>query len=432
MVGGTLLILIAYLAASIPVAAALVLLAYTIAVMHSPFPLIRAIGETSWGAGSEVLVVSVPMFILMGELMLRSGVAERMYDAMVKWFSWLPGGIMHSNIGACSLFAATSGSSAATAATISTVSLPEMRKQGYSPVLFTGSLAAGGTLGILIPPSINMVVYGVLTNTSIPQLYLAGFIPGFMLAALFMLTILITCLVKPEWGGRRVSVTWAERIATLPSLIPPLGLFLIVVGSIYAGWATPTEAASLGVVATLVLAAFNGRLTLAVLKAAFEGTMRSTAMIMLIFVGAFFLNFVISAIGLSRELTSMITGLQLTPVQTMIAIVIFYLILGCFMETMAMMITTIPIIEPIVRAMGYDPVWFGIIIIILVEAAMITPPVGVNLYIVQGIRREGSLNEVILGVTPFVVTMIVMIAILIAWPDLALFLPNLWKQAQGL
>ncbi|MEO8136827.1 MAG: TRAP transporter large permease, partial [Betaproteobacteria bacterium] len=425
MIGVSLLWLIGILAIGIPVGASLVMLGLVLAGIYSPFPLVKAIGETSWGASSDVIVVSVPMFILMGELMLRSGVAELMYDAMVKWFSWLPGGLMHSNIGACAMFAATSGSSAATAATISTVSLPEMKKHGYNASLYTGSLAAGGTLGILIPPSINMVVYGVLTNTSIPQLYLAGFIPGFLLAAFFMLTILIACLVKPAWGGRKIVVSWEERFSSLPNLIPPFGLFLIVIGSIYAGWATPTEAASLGVVATFALAAFNGRLNMKVLRLAFEGTMRSTAMIMLIFVGAFFLNFVLSAVGLSREITNLITGLKMSPLETMIAIVIFYVTLGCFMETMAMMITTVPIVVPIITAMGYDPVWFGIIIIILVEVAMITPPVGVNLYIVQGVRREGSLYEVIIGALPFVITMMVMIAILIAFPNLAMWLPNM-------
>ncbi len=429
MIGASLLWLVGILASGIPVGASLVMLGLLLAGVYSPYPLVKAIGETSWGASSDVIVVSVPMFILMGELMLRSGVAERMYDAMTKWFSWLPGGLMHSNIGACAMFAATSGSSAATAATISTVSLPEMKKHGYNASLFTGSLAAGGTLGILIPPSINMVVYGVLTNTSIPQLYLAGFIPGFLLATLFMLTILIVCLVKPAWGGRKIAVSWADRFNCLPALIPPFGLFLIVIGSIYAGWATPTEAASLGVVATLALAAANGRLNMQVLRLAFEGTMRSTAMIMLIFVGAFFLNFVLSAVGLSREITNLITDLQMSPLETMIAIVIFYVILGCFMETMAMMITTVPIVVPIITAMGYDPVWFGIIIIILVEVAMITPPVGVNLYIVQGIRREGSLNEVIIGALPFVMTMLVMIGILIAFPNLAMWLPNMWKAS---
>lgn len=429
MIGMSLLWLVGILAIGIPVGASLVMLGLVLAGIYSPFPLVKAIGETSWGASSDVIVVSVPMFILMGELMLRSGVAERMYDAMTKWLAWLPGGLMHSNIGACAMFAATSGSSAATAATIGTVALPEMKKHGYSVSLYTGSLAAGGTLGILIPPSINMVVYGVLTNTSIPQLYLAGFIPGFLLAALFMLTILIACLFRPAWGGRKIEVSWADRINCLPALIPPFCLFLLVIGSIYAGWATPTEAASLGVVATFALAAFNGRLNMKVLRLAFEGTMRSTAMIMLIFVGAFFLNFVLSAVGLSREITNLITGLKLSPLETMIAIVIFYIILGCFMETMAMMITTVPIVVPIITQMGYDPVWFGIIIIILVEIAMITPPVGVNLYIVQGVRREGSLNQVIIGALPFVATMLVMIGILIAFPDLAMWLPNLWKAS---
>jgi len=429
MIGMSLLWLVGILAIGIPVGASLVMLGLVLAGIYSPFPLVKAIGETSWGASSDVIVVSVPMFILMGELMLRSGVAERMYDAMTKWLAWLPGGLMHSNIGACAMFAATSGSSAATAATIGTVALPEMKKHGYNVSLYTGSLAAGGTLGILIPPSINMVVYGVLTNTSIPQLYLAGFIPGFLLAALFMLTILIACLFRPAWGGRKIEVSWADRINCLPALIPPFCLFLLVIGSIYAGWATPTEAASLGVVATFALAAFNGRLNMKVLRLAFEGTMRSTALIMLIFVGAFCLNFVLSAVGLSREITNLITGLKLSPLETMVAIVIFYVILGCFMETMAMMITTVPIVVPIITQMGYDPVWFGIIIIILVEIAMITPPVGVNLYIVQGVRREGSLNQVIIGALPFVVTMLVMIGILIAFPDLAMWLPNLWKAS---
>ncbi|HSE77087.1 MAG TPA: TRAP transporter large permease [Alphaproteobacteria bacterium] len=427
LTGTALLVLL--LGTSIPVAAALALLGLILSELFTSFPLIRAIGETSWGAASEVIIVSVPMFILMGEILLRSGVAEKMYDAMVQWFSWLPGGLMHSNIGACTMFAATSGSSAATAATISTVSIPEMRKHGYSPKLFLGSLAAGGTLGILIPPSINLIVYGVLTHTSIPQLYLAGFIPGFLLAALFMLTILVVCVLRPEMGGQRMRPSWSARLASLPSLLPPLALFAIVIGSIYAGWATPTESASLGVVASLVLAAANRRLNWDVLRTAIEGTMRSTAMIMLIFMAAFFLNFVISATGLTRELTDLITRLDLSPLETMIAIVIFYIVLGCFMETMAMMITTIPIIEPIIQAMGYDSVWFGIIVILLVETAMITPPVGVNLYIVQGVRGDGRLNEVILGALPFVGALIAMIGVLIAWPELALWLPNLWKQS---
>jgi C4-dicarboxylate transporter, DctM subunit len=303
-----------------------------------------------------------------------------------------------------------------------------MRKHGYSDKLFLGSLAAGGTLGILIPPSVNMIVYGVLTDTSIPKLYLAGFIPGFLLAGLFMLTILTCCLFKPTWGGASVRATWAARVRSLPGLLPPLMLFLIVIGSIYAGIATPTESASLGVIAAIVLAAWNRRLTWSVVRDAAEGAMRTTAMILLIFIAAFFLNFVIAAIGLSREINRVILDMGVSPLATVIAIVIFYLILGCFMETMAMMITTVPIMTPLIKSMGYDPIWFGIIVILMVETAMITPPVGVNLYIVQGIRRQGALQDIMLGAAPFVVALLVMVGLIIAFPNLALWLPTFLKR----
>jgi tripartite ATP-independent transporter DctM subunit len=427
MIAASVALLVVFLAASLPVAAALALLGLSLGELFAGLPLIRAMGETSWRAMSEAIIVTVPLFILMGEIILRAGMAERMYDAMTKWLSWIPGGLMHANIGACSMFAATSGSSAATAATISTVSIPEMRKRGYHQGLFLGSLAAGGTLGILIPPSINMIVYGVLTDTSIPKLYLAGFVPGFCLAALFMLTVLVSCLLHPEWSGRRSETDWRGRLESLPGLLPPLGLFVVVIGSIYAGVATPTESASLGVVAALGLAAANRRLDWDMLRVAIEGTMRTTAMVLLIFTAAFFLNFVIASIGLTNRINAFITDLGWSPLETMIAIVAFYLVLGCFMETMAMMITTVPIIVPVVAKLGYDPIWFGIVIIILVEAAMITPPVGVNLYIVQGVRGQGAMNDVVLGALPFVVTMMLMIALLIAFPGIALWLPRLWE-----
>jgi tripartite ATP-independent transporter DctM subunit len=426
MIATAVSLLVSFMAIGIPVAASLALMGLALGEIYTGAPLIRAIGETSWNAGADPLIVTIPLFIMMGEILLRSGIAERMYGAMTHWLSWLPGGLMHANIGACAMFAATSGSSAATAATISTVSIPEMRKYRYNQPLFLGSLAAGGTLGILIPPSINMIVYGILTETSIPKLYLAGFIPGFALAGMFMATILVACLFNRRLDGTRIRSDWRTRIATLPALVPPLLLFLVVIGSIYAGIATPTESAALGVVAALVLAAVYRRLSWEVIGVAAEGTMRTTALVLLIFTAAFFLNFVISAIGLTNQINNFILRLGWTPLQTMIAVIVFYLILGCFMETMAMMITTIPIIAPVIFKLGYDPVWFGIIIIILVETAMITPPVGVNLFIVQGVRGQGALNDVIVGAAPFVITMIAMMALLIAFPDIALWLPRQW------
>ncbi len=257
MLGVTLALLIGLLALAIPVAAGLGILGLVLSSIYSKLPLSLAMGEIAWGTSNNFLLVAIPFFVLLGEILLRSGMAERMYNALVLWVPWLPGGLMHSNIAACAMFAATSGSSVATAATIGTVALGEVEKRGYSERLFLGTIAAGGTLGILIPPSINMIVYGVLTETSIPKLYLAGFIPGVILASLFSLTVLVICLIKPQYGGKPTSATWSERFAALPDLLPPLIIFLAVIGSIYAGWATATESAALGVLAALGIAAWN-------------------------------------------------------------------------------------------------------------------------------------------------------------------------------
>lgn len=424
MLGTSLILLLVLLALALPVAGALGTLGVLLDQIYSPMPLSLALGEVAWSSSKDFLLVAIPMFILLGEILLRAGVAERMYDAMVKWMSWLPGGLMHSNIGACTVFAATSGSSVATAATVGTVALPLVKKYGYNERLFLGTLAAGGTLGILIPPSINLIIYAVLTDTSIPKLYLAGIIPGLGLALVFMVMVVIVCLARPAWGGQRLSASWRERIESLPHLLPPLGIFLVVVGSIYAGLATPTEAASLGVVAALVLAAAYRRLSIAMLKEVLENSMRTTAMVMLIIVAAYFLNFVISAIGLTAMLTDFISGLGLSKFQMLFAVVLFYLILGCFMETLSMMITTIPIVAPVMMGLGFDPLWFGIVLVILIEMALITPPVGLNLFVVQSLRTHGSLNDVMIGSVPFVVAMLLMIALLGVFPGVALWLPG--------
>jgi tripartite ATP-independent transporter DctM subunit len=267
-------------------------------------------------------------------------------------------------------------------------------------------------------------VYGVLTDSSIPKLYLAGIVPGLVLAALFSLTVLAFCVARPEFGGKRTAASWQQRVRALPDLIPPLVIFLAVIGSIYAGWATATESAALGVIAALGVAAWHRRLTVRMLLHAFEGTMRTTAMIMAILIAAYFLNFVITSIGLTTQVNQFITGLALTSTQLLVAVVIFYLILGCFMETLSMMVATVPIIAPIMVKAGYDPIWFGVLIVILMETAMITPPVGINLYVVQGLRKRGKIDDVILGASPFVLTMILMIVLLSVWPMLALWLPQ--------
>jgi C4-dicarboxylate transporter, DctM subunit len=427
MVATALILLLVLIGLSIPVGAALGVLGLVLDPLYSMLPLTRAVGELAWSTNNEFLMVAVPLFILLGEVLLRAGFAERMYSAMSLWLSWLPGGLMHANIGASTLFSATSGSSVATAATVGTVAIPQIKRYGYNEPLFLGSLAAGGTLGILIPPSINLVIYGVLTNSSVPRLYLAGIIPGFMLAGLFMLVIVVGCILKPSWGGHKIHATWGERFKSLVHLAPPLGIFFLVVGSIYAGLATPTEAAALGVTGAFILAAWFRRLTWTMLRESIEGTMKATAMIMLIVIGAAFLNFIMSATGLTDAITGSITGLGFSPGWMLLIIILFYLVLGCFMETLSMMITTIPIVAPIMIALGYDPIWLGIIIIVLVEAALITPPVGLNLFVVQSLRKSGSMSAVITGSLPFVLAMFILLALLAFFPGLALWLPSVFS-----
>lgn len=413
--------------ASVPIVAVLGILGLAVDEIFMNGRRALMLGDFVWEQSIEYILVAVPMFILLGEIMLRAGIAKRMYGAVAKWLSWLPGGLMHANIGSSTIFAATSGSSVATVATVGTVAYPEIEKRRYNERLFLGTLAAGGTLGILIPPSINLILYGLLTDTSVPELYLAGILPGVMLAGLFMLVIVIACLFMPTWGGDKVDTTWRERITVLPDLIPPILLFTVVVGSIYAGFATPTEAASIGVVSALGIAAWNRALSIKMLMDAFEGAMRTSAMVMIIILAAVFLNFVLGFLGVTQSIIASIDALGWTPIQTMLVIIVFYLFLGMFMETLSMMLTTIPIVFPIVAHMGYDPVWFGIMITVLMEAALITPPIGLNLYVVHGTRtRGGVFSDVSYGALPFLFCMLVLIALLLVFPQIALWVPSLF------
>lgn len=422
LIVGMLLVLIL---AAVPVAAVLGILSLSLDEMFMRGRRSLMLGDFVWEQSIEYILVAIPMFILLGEIMLRAGIALRMYNAVIQWLSWLPGGLMHANIGSSAIFAASSGSSVATAATVGTVAYPEIEKHDYNEKLFLGSLAAGGTLGILIPPSINLIIYGLLTDTSVPELYLAGIFPGMILAGLFMSVIAVACLAKSEWDGDKIETNWAARIRVLPDLLPPIVLFMAVVGSIYAGIATPTEAASIGVVCALVIAALNRALSVKMLMQAFEGTMRSSAMIMLIILAAVFLNFVLGFMGITQAILETIKDLAWTPMQTMLVIICFYLILGMFMETLSMMLTTIPVVFPIVTHIGFDPIWFGIMITVLMEAALITPPIGINLYVVHGIRsRGGKFNDVSIGAVPFLFAMFFLIAFLLIFPDIATWLPN--------
>jgi len=407
--------------AGLPIFSVIGLVALAVGLI-SPVPIIDSLGMTAWGQSQNYVLISVPLFIMLGEIFVRSGIAGEMYDAVAPWLNRVPGRLMQTNVATSAIFAATSGSSLATAATIGSIAIPQIRLHGYNERIFLGTIAAGGTLGILIPPSINMIVYGSITNTSIPELYLAGIVPGLILTALFMLTTVVLCTLRPDWGGKPIETDWGMRMRTLPKLLPPLGLFLVVVGSIYAGIATPTEAAALGVVATLLLALAKGRMSLKILHGALFATAKTNAILMIIIVFAALLNFALGLIGFSRLLDAFVQGLSLGKYELILIVVLIYLVLGCFLEGLSLTVLTVPVLAPIMAGAGFDPVWFGIMVILATEAGMITPPVGMNCYVVQASRGgQGSLMDVFVGVSPYLIALLALVAILIAWPGVALW-----------
>ena len=431
MLATTLVLLLVLAGSGLFVAAVLGLLGYSLATFFSPFPLIRGLGEVAWSSSADFILVAVPMFIMMGELLLRSGVTDAMYEALDRWVGHIPGGLMHTNIAASAMFAAASGSSIATAATIGTVSIPNMDRYGYDRKVFLGSIAAGGTLGILIPPSINMVLYGALSDTAVGDLYLAGLIPGLILACIFAFYVYLRCKLDPSLAPSGKAASWTRRVRGLIHLVPPIFLFLLVVGSIYAGLATATEASALGVMGSLMLVIMRRRLSVALLLRAFEGTVRTTAMVMAIVIAAYFLNFVLSTLGLTDAAVNWVGQLGWSPLAVLLAIIVLYVFLGCFVETLTLMIATTPIIVPIIKHLGFSPLWFGVVFVILIETALITPPIGMNLFVVQSVRESGPFRDVVLGSLPFVLLMFLLIAALIAFPDLALWLPSVFAANRG-
>lgn len=424
MIGYLTLGLLGLLSLSIPVGIVLFLLGFGIDAFFSPFPLTKGLGNLVWSTSNNATLIAIPFFVLLGEILVRSGLATRTYAALDRWVSWLPGGLVHANIATATMFSATSGSSVATAATVATVAMPQAEKLGYDPKLFSGAIAAGGTLGIMIPPSINLIVYGFLTQTSIPRLFLAGLLPGIALALGFVLVTALICAIRPSLGGQRRVFTLSEMIRALAELIPIILLFTMIIGTIYKGWATPTEAAAVGVAGALVIAAIFGGISFSMLGEAILGTVKITSMIMLVVIGASFLNFTLASAGIGRELQDFLGGLGLSPLAFMMVIVVIYIVLGFFIETLSLMVVTIPIIVPLVIEQGYDPIWFGILMIVLIEMALITPPVGLNLYVVQGARKSGTMSEVMLGTLPYIAAMLAMVVALIAFPQIALYLPD--------
>ena len=415
---------------SIPVAVIMVALGVIGGFLLYGWPLLESMGPVIWGVQNENVLTAIPLFVLLGELLLRSGLADKMYGSLALWFGRLPGGLLHTNIATCSLFAATSGSSVATAATVGTVALPALDSRGYEPSRALGSLAAGGTLGILIPPSVNMLIYGSLANVSVGQLFTAGIIPGMLLTASFMGFIALESLLRRGSGeGAHVAeAPLAEKLAALVHLIPAGIVFAIVMGSIYLGIATATESAALGVVVALFFVWREGRLSFQLLDHCFRQTAKTSGMILLIITAAFMLNVTLALGGVAQAMTEWVASFGFSQYGLLMALIVFYLFLGMFMDVLSMQVLTIPIALPIVTQVGVDPIWFGIFIVLMCELGMITPPVGMNLYVVQGVRGDnGPFRDVVVGAIPYALIMILFTILLILWPEIALWLPRSMK-----
>jgi C4-dicarboxylate transporter, DctM subunit len=418
-------VMLALMLMGLPIGAVMLLVGLTGGMLAFGQAFLTSSASVAWGVMSENTLTAIPLFVLLGELLLRSGMADRMYVAFAAWLGRLPGGLLHTNIGCCALFAATSGSSVATAATIGTVALPSLHKNGYPMKESLGSLAAGGTLGIMIPPSINFIIYGSMTNTSVGKLFLAGVIPGLSLALLFMVFIYLSHRFRAE-PLVHAEVPLAERLKLLRNLVEPLTVFGVVMGSLYLGIATATESAALGLVTVLAFIVAQRKLTWSLLQTCFLSSARTTGMILLIVVGAFVLNLALSLTGIGEAMTKWVTSFGLSRVQILLALIVFYLILGMFMDTLSMMVATIPLAFPVVSAVGVDPIWFGVFIVLMCELGLITPPVGMNLFVVQGIRPDnGPVADVIQGAIPYALIMIGFACLLIAVPAIATWLPEL-------
>jgi len=369
-------------------------------------------------------LTAVPLFIFLGEILLRCGASETIYRGTSRLLSWVPGGLLHANTASCALFAAISGSSPATAATIGTVAIPALAERRYDTRITLGSLAAGGTLGILIPPSINMIVYGMIADASIGRLFIAGIIPGVLLSCLFMTYIGIRAVLNRSLAPKAEEFSVAGALLGLLELWPAVFLGVLVLGGIFLGLVTPTEAAGLGAFGALLIALGLRRLSWHTLRAALANALTISCMVLFVYVAAMVLASFFGVMGVPRAVTEIVTGADLGPYTVLLAVCLLYIVLGCFLDGISMMVLTVPTVVPVLEALGFDRIWFGVILVVLTEIGMITPPMGLNLYVIQGISQK-PLGEVVLGVAPFFFLMLMCLGLLTLFPELVLWLPSL-------
>lgn len=416
-------VMLALIAMGVPIAFAMAVVGaagYWILVGYKPA--LTQIYMNAVQKGSELVFIALPLFILMGQLVYHSKLAVDLYDCVQKWFGRLPGGLAITSVAGCAGFGAVTGSSVAAVATIAPMAMPEMRRYNYDPRLATGALASAGTLAMLIPPSVILVAYGIWTETSIGHLFIAGVIPGIVLATMYALYIWARCKISPEMGPIGPAYTWAERFSSLWKLLPVFTIFFIVLGGIYAGIFTPTEAAGIGVSGVVLVMVMMGRFRFKDVQHALMDAGRTSAMIFAIIIGGHIIGAFLNVTGVTDGLITWIAELGVNKYVVLAIFVLMYLVLGAILDVWGMLILTLPFVFPVIVSLGFDPVWFGVFIVVMVEIALITPPIGINVYVMHNLAPDIELTEIFKGVMPFVVVSLVFVVLLTAFPQMALFL----------
>jgi C4-dicarboxylate transporter, DctM subunit len=401
--------------------------AVLLAIFRS-IPVDKLLAQYAWNILTTQELLALPMFILMGEILFQSRLSQSLFKGLAPWAGLLPGRLLHVNVVGCSIFAAISGSSAATTQVVGRMALAELLKRGYSKDIAIGSLAGAGTLGFLIPPSNIMIIYGVLGDVSILKLFTAGFIPGFLLAGCFMAWVMIHTTIRRDLvpaGERALSgMAFIDRVKALKDLGPAIFLIAAVLGSMYGGIATPSEGAAVGVLGAFIVAALQGGLSLKGLRDIAIGSVMTCSMIAMILLGASILGSAAAFLGIPRAVADLVAGMGLSPFMLIVALIVFYLILGCFLDGFSMIVMTLPIVLPIVKQAGFDPVWFGIFLVLVVEMAQITPPVGFNLFVIQGLTGDG-LGYIARVTLPYLIIMVLFTLVITVFPQIALWLPDM-------
>jgi C4-dicarboxylate transporter, DctM subunit len=412
------------LVAGMPIPLAILVPAILFLLSDGGMPALKGLGLVSWGSINSFTLTAIPLFILMAEVLQQSRVSLRVYKGLAQLVSRIPGGLLQTNIAGCALFAAICGSSVATAATIGRVALPELVRRKYSRSLAAGSIAAGGTLGILIPPSIAMIIYGAFTDTSVAKLFMAGVLPGLLLTVMFMVFIAVYTKVRPGIAPPEACIASKTDFSrALGDVLPLVLLFAVTLGSIYGGLVTPTEAAAIGCAGAIVLSVFYERSTFTIWFSALKKTVRICGNILFIVYAAFVFSYAITYAGIDQQIASFLQSLNLSKLEFFVALFVLYTVLGCLVESLGMIVLTVPLLYPILSQYAIDPVWFGVILVLFIELGQISPPIGINLFVVQSIW-DGTLKEVVIGTIPFHLIMFVLLALLVIWPEIALWLPG--------